>query len=75
VIVRYVTLCPVTGTNVVEGLIDHQMVFRTLVVAPAFEEAHVRERIDATLRTCDRWLVLRAGACPLAPGERQLAKT
>jgi hypothetical protein len=25
---------PVTGTNVVEGLIDHQIVFRTLFVAP-----------------------------------------
>jgi hypothetical protein len=48
--------------------------FRTLFVAPDAEEAEVRAKIVAALRSDSGWQVIRDGARDVAPGERELAE-
>ena len=48
--------------------------FRTLFIAPAGEEAEVRERIAGALAVGPGWHVLRARARDVLPGERELAE-
>jgi hypothetical protein len=48
--------------------------FRTVVVAPGDEEAHVRQRIEAALGFGSGWDVVSTTARPIARGERALAR-
>ena len=47
--------------------------FRTLFVAPSDEEAHVRQRIEAALRTERGWHVVSTTTRPVAEREQALA--
>jgi len=48
--------------------------FRTIFVAPAVEEADVRERIERSLREGLGWAVLRTQSRPVLPLEEPLAR-
>jgi hypothetical protein len=48
--------------------------FRTLFVAPAADEAEVRERIERGLQESAGWAVLRSHARPVATREQPLAR-
>lgn len=47
--------------------------FRTLFVAEAAEEDHVRARIEGALQGGDAWRVIQSRARPVAASERALA--
>jgi len=48
--------------------------FRTIFVAPAADEAEVRERIERSLREGAGWVVLSSSARPVAASEEPLAR-
>jgi hypothetical protein len=52
---------------------DTVATFRTLFVAPATEEAQVRELIERALREATGWAVLRTRPRPISPEEQPLA--
>ena len=55
-------------------LTDKVANFRTLFVAAASDEEHVRERIERSLREGVGWAVLRTQSRPVSPGEEPLAR-
>jgi hypothetical protein len=64
--------CPWPHNNAMD-LSGDKAAFRTLFIAPESDEREVRSRIQAALRSSDRWLVRFNRARPLRFDERALA--